>query len=647
MDDSLVALLFGAVIVVVFAWDQFNRPTYEQSRELTRLIELLAPADMRQRTIYWRAYVFYAGILLLVYITLCAYGTVLLEPLGLLPEGVSLDGQMIGTTEAPSIEPSANNVLTTGFTPDQLAGPQMLSAEVDQNTQSDAESFGIGIEPIVPLTVSLAMVGLAPSVPILQRFEEKIRFAAHRLSGIPTRLVTGSRQMRHRPLDLAQGADTLLIPSQDWERMRHYDRSAAGKLDDPGAFHEDLTKILAFRSWILQEKLQLANLATRDHLADVEGNVARKIERLIFDLDTLTGFDSPERAMPAAAPRDDDQLRAAWATFAKEADGICADVCVLLMLYVEHGILPTEGDAERLGWGNPADAEAADIARQRYLAQNKVMQFVSNAARYADRDSISLVLWTRGAAAALGVALIMGMILGEDTNTEAAQEKSRLLLGILYMLSAALTYALAMLVAVTYQQSAYQNGAWFNVFRENWARWLSQLVSVFLWSALAALICHLGYNIYATAGVVGWDVVRDNWLPVLRYALEYEGPAAMRGPVLAILVVVMADAWRAGNDAARAVRWLPLVSGAVMFVTGMLTRMLTSQVGAAARGAEMDWTATLPLMLRAGLLAGLIGLVVGFYIRATLRHSFPHALGANEDNDAATTRAETVPRAAE
>ena len=32
MDDYLVALVFGAFIVVVFAWDQFNRPSYAQFR---------------------------------------------------------------------------------------------------------------------------------------------------------------------------------------------------------------------------------------------------------------------------------------------------------------------------------------------------------------------------------------------------------------------------------------------------------------------------------------------------------------------------------------------------------------------------------------------------------------------------------------
>ena len=105
MNDYLVALVFGAFIVVVFAWDQFNRPSYAQSRELTRLIELLAPSDMRRQSVYWRAYLFYAGILLLIYITLCAYGALLFPILGFDIPGIEAPTDF-GITEAPSVTPT-------------------------------------------------------------------------------------------------------------------------------------------------------------------------------------------------------------------------------------------------------------------------------------------------------------------------------------------------------------------------------------------------------------------------------------------------------------------------------------------------------------------------------------------------------------
>lgn len=635
MSEYLTAVLFGAVIIAVFAWDQFNRPSYEKARELTRLIELLTPSDMRRRAAYWRAYIFYAGILLLIYITLCAYGALLLPLLGLPGlEGLG-DGQ-VGASDLPTAP--AGDAL-------QMAGYMSYMQQLSSGTDDDAAT-----SPIVPLTISLAMVGLAPSVPILLRIEEKIRFAAHRISGIPTRLVTGSRRLRQRPLDLGDGSDTLLIPQHERDRMDHCVKRADGVVGDPAAFHEDLAKIVAFRAWILQEKLPLQNFAIRDAMAGIEVGVARRIERLILDLDRLTGFEGPREG--AENGRDALQTQVAWETAAKEADGICADVCVLLMLYVEHGIVPTEDDADRVGWDVAPGETGQGAAQQRALAQGKLMRFVSDAARWAESDSIGFVLWVRATGAALVVALLYGLIFGDNPVIEGKSfvGGSRVLLGVTYVLSAALTYALSLLIALSYHQSAYQNGSWRNVFHDNWARWLPQLLAVFVLSAAAAIVCHVGYNIFATADVVGWEVVLEKIWPVLRRAIEYEGPAAMRGPVLAILVILIVDAWRTSHlykHSAAALTLLPPLCGIVMFVVGLLTRALSSQVGANARGDDLDLWTVWPIILEAGIVSGLIGLAVGYFVRATLVHEFPHARGADGHRDGIEAFGEPHPRAAE
>ena len=637
MDDYLVALIFGAFIVVVFAWDQFNRPSYAQSQELTRLIELLAPSDMRRQSVYWRAYLFYAGILLLIYITLCAYGALLFPILGFDIPGVEAPTD-VGMTEAPTVAPGlADAAAMTGFTPElQNLSPDLMAGEA----APEDPNGGLATDPIVPLTVSLAIVGLAPSVPILQRIEEKIRFAAHRLSGIPTRLATGSRQLRQRSLDIEPGENTYLITPPDWDRMRHYAGAATGMLDDPTAFNEDIAKIIAFRSWILQEKLQLGSLASRDGMVQIEAGVASRIERLLFDLDALTGMEGAATATTSG--RSSEQVRAAWEMLAQEADGICSDVCVLGMLYVEHGILPTEDDADRLGWGRIPDETAPEASHQRYLAQRKIMRFVSEAARWADRDSISLVLWARATAAALVVALAFGLFFGKDTVTSADSlvGTSRILIGITYLMSAMLTYALALLVALSYHQTSYQNGAWRNVFRDNWARWTPQLLAVFFLAGLAAVVCHVAYNIYATIGAVGWELVRANWYRVLAAAIEYEGPAAMRGPVLAILVILTIDAWRAGDRGEAVLDRMPLICGFVMGLTGILTRTLSSQV---ALGANFSFAASSEAIIGTGIVAGLIGLAVGFFVRATLMHEFPRARIDGPDLARAQAEAADVP----
>ncbi len=241
MSDFSIALIFGGVVIAVFAWDQFNRPSYERSLELTRLINLLSPAELRNGSAYFRAYLFYAGILLLIYATLCIYGSLpILETLGFsfsLTDG----GGAIGAEELP----------IAGYSPELQAEAQVS-------------------DPTIPLVISLAIIGLGPSVPLLQRLEEKIRFAAHRLSGIPTRLVSGIHHLRRQRLNLRARDGGLMIPPQDWERMRRYEMKSAAAIDDVVDFMEDIEKIIAFRSWIVNERLQVSNLVARDGVAHVE-----------------------------------------------------------------------------------------------------------------------------------------------------------------------------------------------------------------------------------------------------------------------------------------------------------------------------------------------------------------------------------------
>ncbi|WP_210526908.1 hypothetical protein [Rubellimicrobium arenae] len=617
MHDYAVALLFGAVIVVVFAWDQFNRPSYETSRELTRLVELLTPSRMRRRTVYWRAYSFYAGILLVVYATLCAYGSLLAPALGLQLPGLGSPPE-IGASELPLLSRAAGEAAVSGYDPEAVvAQPQVLGR---QGTRS-----GVSGNPAVPLFVSLVIVGLAPSVPILQRFEEKIRFGAHRLSGIPTRLVRGGRRLRMKPMNV--GTAGLLIPPRDWQRLETYPlRAAEAGLSEAADFREDMTKVFAIRAWVLQERLSLGDSVARENLAQLEGELTHSINRLVFTLDTLSGFEAAHGAGAAIEPEN---LRAAWEAATKEAAQLCTDLCMLVMLYVEHGVLPTDDDAERLGWGAEPDAGAPDGARQKAEAERRLIRLLSDAARYVDRENVGIVVWVRATAAVLLVAFLYG-VLGRPESASATGPSlaggNPLALGFLLAMSAMLTYALALLVAISWQQSAYQSGAWPNPFTDHWVRWLPQLAGVFVMSGLAAAVCVVGYNIYATIATVGLEKVLANWSGVLFYAIAYEGPRIVLGPALGISLLLLIDAWRGG---ARGEVWLPRLPyfiGAVMFVLGAVSRLLVSQVAA---GSATDFSllsvAVLGRALAAGIVAGLIGLAAAIFVRATLRVEFARA----------------------
>lgn len=608
MDDFTMALLFGAAVIVIFAWDQFNRPSYPASVELTRLIELLTPSRMRRGTVYVRAYLFYAGILLSLYLVLCIYSAFLLPIIGLDLPGGGEPAATVGATAAPTV----TAVETSGY-------------DAAAQTLGGVEAAG-GKDPTIPLLISLVMVGLAPSVPILLRLEEKIRFAAHRLSGIPTRLIEGTRQLRAAPLGLGDGTETLLLAPVDWRRLAFYQAAAEEWLDDAEALRADLEKIFAFRAWILHEKMNLGRSHSRTQIAALEAETAKRIERLIFALDALSGFEGA--ALATEARVHPEQTRAAWDASAREADETCADICVLLMLYVEHGVLPTEEDGDLAERG----AEAApDAARQRMLAERKLIRYLAQAMRWVDRENLSVMLWTRSLAAVLAVAFLYGFVFAQDSVKEGVSlaQGGGIALAALVVASTGLAYGPALLVAIMWHQAACQNQTWRNPFLNNWARWSPQLAAVAALAGLAAALARVGWNLYTTAAAVGWSAVAANLSGVLRLALEYESPGALPATALAVAVILITDAWRAGTAARAWLDVLPWASAAAMALAGAGAQFLISRVAVVANGGIFDPRApeVLWASASAGALAALIGLAATHFVRATLVSEFPRLSG--------------------
>lgn len=625
----LTAFLFGALVIAFFARDQFNRPSHEGSRELTRLIEMLTPSTMRRRNVFWRAYLFYVAILLIIYATLCVYGLLLGPAIGFVPQGYQSAAE-IGARDLPAVSAPAAIERTaeveSGFNLNDRP-TQILEGTADE--QDDKDRFRS--DPTIPLLISLILVGLAPRFPLLERVEEKIRFMAHHFSGIPTRLVKGGRKLHEIPLQLGNGTgDQLLIPLKDWQRIEYYVKVA--DVDDKTALREDLEKIMAFRSWVLHEKLASDNFIARENLTRVEDDVKKEVESLIFLLDTRSGFNTrsePDYSKPADQAADPVQHRVAWEAAARQADQVCGDMCVLNMLYIEHGVLPIKATAESFGWGRDPGPNAAEPAKQKYLAECKLIDHLDAAVAYVDRENFTVLLWVRATGAILAVSLMYGMLFGMNP-ADAANSfagNSRIVLGLDYMMQATLTYALAMLVGINWRQNAHRTNTWHNIFQSHWAQWLPLLSSIFLLSGVVAIICVVGLNVMTAIRAVGVKAVFENFLPVLGAGLEYESPRATLGPLLTIFVLVIVDAWQSPDKGRIWLHWLPLGTGAAMFLAGGAARLASSQVGARYANAEFmiaDPAVWKPA-LSAALWAGLIGLAVAFLVRGTLQFQFVSA----------------------
>jgi hypothetical protein len=555
--EFLVSLLFGGGIIVFFAWDQFKRPSYEASRELTRLIEFLAPPDLRNGRSYFGAYVAYTGILLLIYVVVCipsVYAPELLRSLGL----------------------------------------------ADMPTSS------------VPLAVSLMMVGLAPAIPILQRAEEKIRLLAHNLSGIPARLLHGCRTLQARMLHLPEPGGGLLIPEQDWERLRHY--RAYGKailMNDPDDFADDMAKILAFRAWLLKHKLCVSSRVPRPGISRNAVDLEARIGPLLLGLDVLSGFGQAgvEVGVEVGATS-----RESWEAYAEEADKLCADVCAMLMLQLEHKLIEIDSSGNLQTRGTDADEERRAVTI--------LSEFLQGFDTWAQQGAIVVMLWIRATVVVVVFGFFWGLFLGNPDRMLSAGD------GGVYAISAFLIYSLSIFVALSLHERQVQRDTWPNVATTDWSRWIGPAVGIFIAAAIPAVICSITYNLYfyIVDPEVGLDRVLAHFGPAVKGALFREWPGAMLGPILSLGIVASIDAWRAhGADSwTRRRQWLILfvvTTAMVLWATIVQAlRVQTSGDGAQLMSLLLDES-----VLMAGLRAGLICLAVMLVCQRTLTYGLPAA----------------------
>lgn len=510
-----VSLLFGAAVIVFFAYNQFNQPSFAASKELERLIRFLKASDFRNRRVVWRAYAAYTTILLLIYVLICSYFTLpMLQAIGLVVPG--------------------------GVTTEQ--------------------------SPVIPLMISLAMVGLAPGIKPLQQFEEKIRRAAHYFSGIPARLIQGCKELQKLSLGLPQDGSGLLIPDADWKRLRHYARFGERLLDDPIDFAEDLAKIFAYRSWILKHDLCGSGVPVREGIALNDVEVDARIERLVQNLDILSGFRQGD-----APGMEAEQSRSAWETLAAEADALCADVCAMLMLRVEHGLI---------AFSAPSDASRGQGERllQTAEAEARLSDFVAGAGQWMDHVALVGRLWARATIVVLPLTFVWGIFLA-PLETGGAAGTLAIDLGVYYAVTAAMIYSLPIFFALSLHDHALraENPAqrWPNMVTEHWTHWMAPVGKVLILALIPAIVGVVAVSVSSTSTALGFEVEGGYWNMVLG-ALYYHGPRSLLGPVLAIGIVASIDAAQAGGSAPPHARWT------IFFVTVVVLVLLAPALQALA-----------------------------------------------------------------
>lgn len=585
ISDYSLATVFGAVIITVFAWDQFKRPSYEANAELRRVVEVLSAADLRRGAVYRYAYGFYAGILLFIYASVTLSGSLFLV-------------RVLGGDEIVEAEPGVRAVdlpQPAELEDAPMVGWAVEAPPIERTETAPMETAGWEGDPQVPLVLSLMMVGLAPAVPILRRLEEKIRFLAHHFSGIPTRLTYAAQELRIRRLGLASHGEGLLVADDDWRRLERYARSARGVRAD--TLLADVEKIVAFRAWFQDESAGIVRRGRTHSIALFEQDVAERIDRLLLGLDALSdGRDADDAKAERAGPGPE----AAWRGFAKEADAIANDVCLLIGLYIEHGLAVSSQVEDASARSSSLGAsEAVERAR----ALDLLADFVDGVEQVIEQDAAATRLAKLTIVVATVLSAIAGAVVGAagvegansvDEGAGGAAGWARL--GLTYGVTALLVYG----PPVVYVSQSYQafdgrrmltrGQIWPNVFRTHWSQWIGRLGAILVVSWILAFLFYGGYGMLAAVIAVGGATVAENFGQVVLYALLYDGPLCLQGALLGLALIVGFDEARVrggtppGGDAP--FLWTPLAGSLAIGLAAALLRALSSQAAAAARPAQ-------------------------------------------------------------
>lgn len=483
-DLFYLSFATGAAVVATFAYTQFNRPPDDSSRALERLVRFLKPADMRNRRVVWRAVIAYAAILLAIYTLICvAFTPPMLEAIGFaLPTGVE---------------------------------------KLEQS-------------PVVPLMVSLAMVGAAPAIPPLQRIEERIRSLAHHISGIPMHLVEASGVLYNTPLELPEGKGNLLLPDADWDRLAYQREAVSRHMDDPSGYLADLVKIHAYRRWILDQGLGVVAGAVRDGIDNNDRELKLRIDRLLRTLDLIQPDDTVN---PAREPLRD---------LSEQTRELCEDVCAMLMLRVEHGMFdlkPANG---------PGASPEASAARQMLAA------FLDKAGKSSQSYALAGWLSLLSAFCAVVIAFFWGAFSGafDGHDTDIATD-----VGLYFALTAVAIYALPIYVVLAMHSQAVAAGrktgvadrktgrtdrrtgkiiGWPSIATEKLALCMGPVIRLFFAAFLVALAGILVISLSKAALSEGVTPSSEYWSDVFS-ALYKEGPRAIFGPIVAIGIVALID----------------------------------------------------------------------------------------------------------
>ncbi|MGM4910664.1 hypothetical protein [Rhizobium sp. 768_B6_N1_8] len=147
--NFVLAFIFGAALVAVFAWQRFRQPTSRPDEVDYEVLKRLAPTQLRGIDAMRQAYFYYAGILIAIYTALTFFGGLIFKLASTIP----------------------------------MAG---LEVNIGRDTLTS---------PTWPLTLAIGMAGFAPLLKPVEIVETWLRRKVHGWAGVPMQLKERTRRL--------------------------------------------------------------------------------------------------------------------------------------------------------------------------------------------------------------------------------------------------------------------------------------------------------------------------------------------------------------------------------------------------------------------------------------------------------------------
>lgn len=293
-NQFTLAFAAGAVIIFIFAVTRFNTRTADQHSFRYRVLQELAPMELRRGDLMWWAYIRYAMALFLLYAVLTLFGKITLDALNTLPiTGLQVDTSNINFTS-----------------------------------------------PQWPLLISFGMIGVLPMLKPVEVFENRIRAWSHKAAGIPVEIAELTSKVE-RELDTyfpGERPEDFGVPV--WLKKHVASEGAIARV------LQDTRHLNLIIDWSRDERAYWPSKRTRMRLERLETEEIARAQDAIDDLRGLMKEDFNRITDPDDELDEDDRaerldlhrrrLKRQWSEISGRLGTIRDELSAMLVIYAEH-----------------------------------------------------------------------------------------------------------------------------------------------------------------------------------------------------------------------------------------------------------------------------------------------------------------------